>query len=172
MFALQVSVVLFSDQIQILLYMPISYHSSVSKSIILVSYLFLSLDYVIPGTGIFSILFVTVYPMSRIVLAEWINEREKEGRKRESRMEFGFDLRITLQTFVVQTSGTGTGLPWWLSSKDFTCQCRRHGSNPWVRKIPWRRKWLPTLVFFPGKSHVQRRLVGYSPWGWEELDAT
>ena len=70
MFALQVSVVLFSDQIQILLYMPISYHSSVSKSIILVSYLFLSLDYVIPGTGIFSILFVTVYPMSRIVLAE------------------------------------------------------------------------------------------------------
>ena len=25
--------------------------------------------------------------------------------------------------------------------------------NPWVRKIPWRRKWQPTLVFLPGKSH-------------------
>ena len=32
----------------------------------------------------------------------------------------------------------------------------------WVRKIPWRRKWLPTPVFLPGKSHGQRRLVGYS----------
>ena len=32
------------------------------------------------------------------------------------------------------------GLPWWLSSKESTCQCRRHGFYPWVRKIPWRRK--------------------------------
>ena len=35
----------------------------------------------------------------------------------------------------------------------------------WVRKIPWRRKWQPTPVFLPGKSHGQRSLVGYSPWG-------
>ena len=34
-----------------------------------------------------------------------------------------------------------------------------------VRKIPWRRKWQPTPVFLPGKSHGQRSLVGYSPWG-------
>ena len=33
-----------------------------------------------------------------------------------------------------------------------------------VRKIPWRRKWQPTPVFLPGKSHGQRSLVGYSPW--------
>ena len=33
-----------------------------------------------------------------------------------------------------------------------------------VRKIPWRRKWQPTLVFLPGKSHEQRTLVGYNPW--------
>ena len=32
--------------------------------------------------------------------------------------------------------------------------------NPWVGKIPWRRKWLPTLVFLPGKSHGQKSLVG------------
>ena len=32
--------------------------------------------------------------------------------------------------------------------------------NPWVRKIPWRRKWQPTLVFLPGKSHGQRSPVG------------
>ena len=36
----------------------------------------------------------------------------------------------------------------------------------------WRRKWQPTSVFLPGKSHGQRILVGYSPWGREELDMT
>ena len=34
----------------------------------------------------------------------------------------------------------------------------------------WRRKWQPTPVFLPGKSHGQRSLVGYSPWGCKELD--
>ena len=33
-----------------------------------------------------------------------------------------------------------------------TCQCRRLGLDPWVGKIPWRRKWQPTTVFLPGKS--------------------
>ena len=42
--------------------------------------------------------------------------------------------------------------------------------DPWVGKIPWTRKWQPTPVFLPGKSHGQRSLVGYSPWGREELD--
>ena len=37
--------------------------------------------------------------------------------------------------------------------------------SPWVGKISWRRKWQPTPVFLPGKSHGQRSLVGYSPWG-------
>ena len=35
--------------------------------------------------------------------------------------------------------------------------------NPWVRKVSWRRKWQPTLVFLPGKSYGWRSLVGYSP---------
>ena len=35
----------------------------------------------------------------------------------------------------------------------------------WVVKIPWRRKWQPTPVFLPGKSHGRRSLVGYCPWG-------
>ena len=42
----------------------------------------------------------------------------------------------------------------------------------WVRKIPWKRKWKPTPVFLPGKSHGQRSLVGYSPWGRRESDTT
>ena len=37
---------------------------------------------------------------------------------------------------------------------------------------PWRRKWHPTPVLLPGKSHGQRSLVGYSPWGPKELDTT
>ena len=44
--------------------------------------------------------------------------------------------------------------------------------NPWVRKIPWSRKWQPTLVFLPGKFHRQRRLAGYTPWGCKELEIT
>ena len=55
------------------------------------------------------------------------------------------------------------GLPRWLHGKESTCQCWRHGFNPWVRKIPWRRKWQHTPLFLPGKSHGQRSLEGYSP---------
>ena len=40
-------------------------------------------------------------------------------------------------------------------------QRRRPGFNPWVGKIPWRRKWQPPAVFLPGKSHGQRSLVDY-----------
>ena len=57
------------------------------------------------------------------------------------------------------------GLPWWLSGKETACQCKRPGFDPWVRKIPWKRKWQPTPVFLPGEFHGQRSLVGYSPWG-------
>ena len=40
--------------------------------------------------------------------------------------------------------------------------------DTWVRKIPWRKKWQPTPLFLPGKSHRQRNLVGYSQWGHRE----
>ena len=63
---------------------------------------------------------------------------------------------------------------WWYSGKESACHCRRRrrcGFDPWVRKIPWRRKCQPTLVFLPEESHGQRSLVGYSPWGYKELDA-
>ena len=44
--------------------------------------------------------------------------------------------------------------------------------NSWVRKIPWRRAWLPTPEFLPGEFHGQRSLAGYSAWGHKELDMT
>ena len=59
----------------------------------------------------------------------------------------------------------------WLSGKESACQCRRHrrhGFDPWVRKISWRRKWQSTLVFLLGKFHGQRSLVDYSPWDHKE----
>ena len=52
----------------------------------------------------------------------------------------------------------------WLSGKE-SCQCRKCSFDLWIGKIPWRRKWQPTLVFLSGKSHGQRSLVGCSPWG-------
>ena len=58
------------------------------------------------------------------------------------------------------------------SGKEPTCRCRRHKRyefGPWVEKIPWRRTWQPTAVFLPGKSHGQRSLVGYSPWGCKRV---
>jgi len=56
------------------------------------------------------------------------------------------------------------GLLWWLSDKESTYQFRKYRFDPWVWKIAWRRKWQPTPVFLPGKSHGQRSLAGYNPW--------
>ena len=44
--------------------------------------------------------------------------------------------------------------------------------DPWVWKIPWRRKWQFTPMFLSGQSHGQRSLEGYSLWGHKELDMT
>ena len=93
--------------------------------------------------------------------------------------------RSELSTHLVPSVSTGAtcslqgykqvwGLPRWLSGKESPCQCRRwkHVFEPWVRKIPWRRKWQSTPVFLPGESHGQRSLMGYGPWGPKESDTT
>ena len=56
---------------------------------------------------------------------------------------------------------------------------RRHGFDPWVGKIPWRRKWQPTPVFLPEESHRQRSLAGLQSIGskrvgyhWSDLACT
>ena len=64
------------------------------------------------------------------------------------------------------------GLPCGCGGKEPTCQCRRCGFNPWLRNIPRRRKWQPTPVFLPEKSHGQKSLVGYSPQGHKESNMT
>ena len=65
-----------------------------------------------------------------------------------------------------------SGHPRWVSGKEPACQCRRckrRGFDPWVGKISWRRAWWPTPVFWPGESHGQRSLAGYSPRGGKDL---
>ena len=71
-------------------------------------------------------------------------------------LNYGFSLTI---------SGASLGV----SDKESTCQCRRCKFGPWVRKIPWRRKWQPTPIFLTGKSHGQRSLVHYSPWSHKRV---
>ena len=65
------------------------------------------------------------------------------------------------------------------SGKESACQCRRCkrcGFDPWIGKIPWRKKWHPTPVFLPGELHGQRNLMGYShgvakSWTWLNIRA-
>ena len=67
------------------------------------------------------------------------------------------------------------GFPGGTSGKESACQCRRHKRqrfDPWVEKIPWSRKWHPTLVFLPGKVDGQRSLASYSPWSPKESNTT
>ena len=46
------------------------------------------------------------------------------------------------------------------------------GLDPWVGKMPWRRKWQLTPVFLLGEFNGHRSLAGYSPWGCKELGLT
>jgi len=61
------------------------------------------------------------------------------------------------------------GLPQCLSWLKICQQRGRPGFNPWVGKIPWRREWLPTPVFWPREFHG---LYNPCPWGHKELDTT
>ena len=84
----------------------------------------------------------------------------------------GSQSRTQLKRCSSSSSRHKLGLPWWLSGKESSCQCRRCRFNPWTGKMPLRRKWQPTPVFLPGESHGGRSLVGYSPRGCKELDTT
>ena len=75
---------------------------------------------------------------------------------------FSMQILITLCNFMGFPGGTG--------SKELACQYRsskRHGVDPCVRKIAWRRAWQPTPVFLPGEFHGQS-----SPMGHKELGTT
>ena len=67
------------------------------------------------------------------------------------------------------------GLPTGSVGKESTCNAGdagRHGFNPQVREIPWRRTCQPTPIILPGESHGQRSLAVCSPCGHKESNTT
>ena len=78
------------------------------------------------------------------------------------------------QTWLCDSHTQGLSrLPRCSNGKESACKCRRSrrcSFNPWVGKMPCKRKWQPAPVFLPGESHGQRSLAGCSPWGRKELD--
>ena len=77
----------------------------------------------------------------------------------------GLGVWFSLRVWEVLSSYPGWAWPlraslvaqWWR----ILLPSRKCGFDPWIRKIPWRRKWQPTPVFLPGKSHGPRSLAGY-----------
>ena len=63
-------------------------------------------------------------------------KKKKERKKEKEKMQY-------LQSAIEQNPRKKVlGLPWWLSGKESTCQCRRHRFDPWFGKIPHAGKWL------------------------------
>ena len=71
-----------------------------------------------------------------------------------------------------KNAGSYEGFFLWMSILFSMRASLETGFSLWVGKIPWRREWKPTLVLLPGKSHEQRSLAAYSPWGSRVLDST
>ena len=71
--------------------------------------------------------------------------------------------KLLIENYILKRGICSDGLRRWLSGEESACRCRRCGFDPWMGKIPWRRKWQPTFVFLPGKFHGQRSLLVYSP---------
>ena len=61
--------------------------------------------------------------------------------------------------------------PWWLSGKESACNAEDTGLIPGQEDL-LEKEMQPIPVFLPGKSHGQRSLAGYSPWGCKESDTT
>ena len=115
----------------------------------------------------------------------WCWERLKAGGEGGDRGWDGWMASLTRWTWVWVSSGSW----WWTGKPDLAAvhgvakswtqatelnsrkevTCRRYSFNPWVRKIPCRRKWQPHSIFLPGKSHAQGSLAGYNPWGHKRI---
>ena len=76
----------------------------------------------------------------------------------------------------VEEMGAFSAAPWGFPAgsdgKESACQCKRRGLDPWVGKIPWRRKRQATPVFWPGEAHGQRSLAGCRPGSCKQWHTT
>ena len=89
------------------------------------------------------------------------------------KLEFYFNFSLLPSSKMVASESLQIDIPSRMSPSESAVQspgnptptgCWRCRFDLWVRKIPWRRKWQPTPVFLPEKSHGQRSLAVYSPW--------
>ena len=95
------------------------------------------------------------------------------------KLEFYFNFSLLPSSKMVASASLQIDIPSRISPSESAVQspgnptltgCWRRRFDPWVRKIPWRRRWQPNPVFLPEKSHGQRSLAVYSPWGRKESD--
>ena len=80
---------------------------------------------------------------------------------------------VILSSQIWDWSTSSRGFPNGTRGEESTCQCKRHTRHrfdPWIGKIPWRKKWQPSPVFLPGEPHGHRSLASYSLWSQRELD--
>ena len=106
------------------------------------------------------------------IIISYCCQKNKKWPSAESYMSSRTISLTSVIIFLVTCIIDWMGYPGASAVKNLACRCRRHGFDPWVGRISWRRIWQPTPVFLPGKSHGQRSLVGYSPWGCTESNMT
>ena len=121
-----------------------------------------------------SILSDVFLPLSLSFLVDLIRKKSSSACRTylDQEQKLSVILSVLLISAVFKIVYIVLGFPRWHGDKEPAFQCRRLGFDPWVRKIPCRKKWQPTPVFLPGESHTQRSLVVYSPWGCRELNRT
>ena len=103
-------------------------------------------------------------PLGEGLQEEQVNTRKQELRDAEQHTSDNPNEVTWAPPWTSQEVSTNE-LPWRYSGEKPTCYLRRHRFHPWVRKIPWRRKWRPTPVSLPRKSRGERGLASYSPRG-------
>ena len=91
---------------------------------------------------------------------------EQPGRLQSTGLQrVGHDWTTSLSFFHFLGLSALQGLPWWLSAKESTCQCKRHSFDPWVGKILAVGNGNPLQYSCLENSMDKRSLEGYSPWG-------
>ena len=89
-----------------------------------------------------------------------MSSRKTKGATSAHKVDlYAIELSCPLDLIFNYAQLMGDEVPRCLSGKEPSCQCRRHGFNLWVGKIPWRK----APVFLLEESLEQRSLTGYSP---------